>query len=250
MKARAWYMAVACVWTSLAFAADPSAKTPPAAAVENAPGELPGFKRPIPGEDLWIDFERRLVIFDGKVCLREGLLEMFACPKGTKEHESVVSINTQPQFIHAALLAVGAQAGSPVKFDPLYVPARGTVVDIYLLWRDAEGKKRTMRAQEWIRDVKSRKPMAHSWVFAGSGFWLDEQTGKQHYHADGGDFICVSNFSTAMLDLPIESSQANAGLQFEILKENVPPLGTKVRLVLAPRPPEKSAVDKSPAKQP
>ena len=43
------------------------------------------------------------------------------------------------------------------------------------------------------------------WVFAGSGFWKDEETGKQHYQANGGDFICVSNFPTATLDLPVHT---------------------------------------------
>jgi hypothetical protein len=47
--------------------------------------------------------------------------------------------------------------------------------------------------------------------------------------------ICLSNFPTAMLDLPIESSQANAELMFEALTDNIPPKGTKVRMVLIPR---------------
>ena len=47
--------------------------------------------------------------------------------------------------------------------------------------------------------------------------------------------ICVSNFPSAMLDLPIESSQATSDLEFEAFTEHIPPVGTKVRLVLAPR---------------
>ena len=43
----------------------------------------------------------------GKICLRQGLLEMFACPEGTKEHESIVSVNAKAQTVHTALLAVG-----------------------------------------------------------------------------------------------------------------------------------------------
>ena len=58
--------------------------------------------------DLSIDPKRKLVIVNGQVCLREGQLEMFACPKGSKEHESIVSVNCKPQFVHAALVAIGA----------------------------------------------------------------------------------------------------------------------------------------------
>jgi hypothetical protein len=72
-------------------------------------------------------------------------------------------------------------------------------------------------------------------VFAGSGFYKDPETGREYYMAEVGDFICVSNFSTAMLDIPVESSEANEGLLFEANPEKVPRLGTPVRLVLKPK---------------
>ena len=83
--------------------------------------------------------------------------------------------------------------------------------------------------------AKTEKAMPFDWVFGGSGFWKDEQTGEQHYQANGGDFICVSNFPTAMLDLPVESTQTNADLLFHAFTAHIPPKGTKVRLVLLPR---------------
>jgi hypothetical protein len=52
--------------------------------------------------------------------------------------------------------------------------------------------------------------------------------------ADSGEMICVANFTTAMMDLPIESSQSREGLIFEAFTENIPPIRTKVRLVLKP----------------
>ena len=52
--------------------------------------------------------------------------------------------------------------------------------------------------------------------------------------AEAGDFICVSNFTTATLDVPIESSQSNEGLLFEANTDRIPELGTPVRLVLKP----------------
>ncbi len=41
--------------------------------------------------------------------------------------------------------------------------------------------------------------------------------------AESGDLICVSNFTTAMLDIPIESSQSNEGLMFEASTGKIPP---------------------------
>jgi hypothetical protein len=65
---------------------------------------------------------------------------------------------------------------------------------------------------------------------------VDESTGKRHYNADGGDFICVSNFPTATLDIPVESTQSDDDLLYEAFTERIPAAGTRVRLVLAPRP--------------
>ncbi|HZN34439.1 MAG TPA: YdjY domain-containing protein [Pirellulaceae bacterium] len=201
--------------------------------------------------EIWLDLKRKAVIADGQVCLREGTLEMFACPKGTKEHESVVSLNCRAQDVHAGLLRVGAISGTPVKFDPEYKPATGTIVDIYVLWKDPDGKARQVRAQEWVKNTKTGKPLEYDWVFAGSGFWKDEETGQQRYQAEAGDLICVSNFPSATLDLPIESSQANDSLLYTVFTANVPAKGTKVRVVMIPRPKadeKKPAADNAPPK--
>ena len=157
---------------------------------------------------------------------------MFACPKGTKEHESVVSVNALAQTVHAALLAIGAKSGKPAQYDPEYKPASGDVIQVTVLWEDEQGKPHNIQAQQWIRQVKTKKPMSHQWVFAGSGFWKDEDTGREHYLAESGELICVSNFSTATMDVNVESSQSNAGLLFEAWTERIPPLGAPVRLVL------------------
>jgi hypothetical protein len=197
---------------------------------------LKALTRLSPEEEVWIDPMRKIVVVNGKVCLRRGPLELFACPRGTKEHESVVSVNAKAQTIHVGLLAIGAMQGSPVRFAPKYKSATGTEVDIWILWKDKDGVNQKLSAQQWIRNVKTGKAMTERWVFAGSGFYVDEMTGKKHYQADGsGDFICVSNFSTATLDLPVESSAEAADLLYESSTERIPARGTQIRLVLIPR---------------
>jgi hypothetical protein len=195
----------------------------------------PGMKRLMKGYDVWIDPAHKRIVVDGTVCLREGQLEMFACPRGTKEHESIVAADTLAYAVHAGLLAVGAEAGTPVQYQPTYKPATGTEVDVQIVWRDTNGNVHRDRAQDWIRDIKTGKPMGQPWVFAGSGFWEDETTGTKTYLAESGDFICVSNFPSAMLDLPVESSQANEALLYEAYTQHIPPIGTRVRLVLTPK---------------
>lgn len=200
-----------------------------------APSTPAGWERLDPEAPVWLDKKNKRVIVDGEVCLREGFLEMFACLRGTKEHESLVSVPSKAYVVHAGLLAAGAEAGEPVRFRPEYRPPTGTEIEIYLVWRDAEGKDHRVRAQEWIKNVKTGKAMDLPFVFAGSSFWKDPESGKQHYEAESGDFICVANFPSAMLDVPGESSQSNEALSFEAFTENIPPLKTKVRMVLTPK---------------
>jgi hypothetical protein len=223
-------------------AAPPEAKRP----ASKSP-DPPGTKRLSPEYDVWIDPKNKRVIVDGEVCLRQGQLEMFACLKGTKEHESIISVDSKAYIIHAGLLAIGAKQGTPVEFQPEYKPATGTTIDVTCIWTDEAGKVRHQKAHDWIQNVETKKPMELDWVFAGSRIYKDEETKQEFYQAEGGELICVSNFPSAMLDLPVESSQANNALLFQAFTEKIPPRGTKVRLVLTPRL-EKNAKENTPAK--
>jgi len=182
-----------------------------------------------PEAPVWIDAKRKQVVMEGEVCLREGMLEMFACPRRTKEHESVLSVPVRPLTVHAGLLAVGALPGNPARWNPKFEPARGALIEVTIFWTDEEGNQQHARAQEWIRQIKTGNAMDQSWVFGGSVV-------QGTYLADFGEFICVSNFPSAMLDVPVESSDKAGDLQFEAFTERIPPLGTKVLLVLTPRP--------------
>ncbi|MBN2580843.1 MAG: hypothetical protein JXB10_17790 [Pirellulales bacterium] len=186
---------------------------------------------------VWIDPKNRRVVLLGEVCQSESPLEMFACLRGTKEHEAVLSVPTEAAVVHTALLLMGAKPGHPVQYGPegQYTPAAGTEIEITVHWKDAQGKVQTARAQDWIKNMQTGEPLASDWVFAGSGFWKDETTGKQYYKAEGGDFICVSNFSSAMLDLPVESSQSNADLVYQANPDRIPPRGTAVTVILTPQ---------------
>lgn len=211
---------------------DPGTTQPP------APPKLPepkGAQRLSPTYPVWLDPKEKSVLVDGQISLREGMLEMFACTRNTKEHESIVSANTKAFLVHTGLLSLGAQPGHPVQFQPKYVPPSGTEIDVLVWWVDEKGKERTARAQEWVKDIRTKKAMTQPFVFAGSSFWKDPDTGKEHYQAEGGDFVCVSNFGTATLDIPVPSSQSNEELEFEAFTEKIPPLGAPVRLIFKPK---------------
>lgn len=191
------------------------------------------LRRLSPVEELWIDPVRREVVVGGVIALDRGPIEVFACPRHTKEHEAIVATAASARLVHAALLAIGLEPGRPVSFDPEYVAAEGPAVEVRVRWTDDAGHPHDRRAQDLIRQAVSKAPLDADWVFAGSVFWKDPADGQEHYQADGGDLICVSNFPTATLDLPLESSPSNDALMFEAFAERVPPRGTPVELVLS-----------------
>jgi len=190
-----------------------------------------------PNVFLEIDGARRRVIVPAVVSFREGPLELFLCRRNTKEHESVLTADIDARHLHAALLAAGAVQGTPVKFEPNYQPAKGSPVRVLVRYK-VDGQEKTVDAREWVRESKTQKQLTLDWVFAGSFFFKTppDEKGEQRelYAANGGDIVCVSNFPEAMLDLPVESPAENDALQFEAFTERIPPLGTKLELILEP----------------
>lgn len=208
--------------------------------VEKKFGPPDGATRLTPRDMVWVDRENHRVVVDGYVAIQEGQLEMFACPVFTKEHESVVAVFSKASTIHAALLAAGAKTGRPVQWEPEYKAPTGSEIQIEAQWTDREGKKQSIDARRWIRQVSSEeKHLEPNWVFAGSGFWEDPETKVKHYLAEAGDLVCVSNFTTAALDIPIKSTEANAGLLFVAESKRIPEPGTPIRLTLQVVQPEK-----------
>src|SRR5690348_10825294 len=59
-----------------------------------------------------VDAKGKRLLLKSEVVLREGMLEMLACIKRTKEHEAILAVDAKAQLVHAGLLALDAEAGS------------------------------------------------------------------------------------------------------------------------------------------
>jgi hypothetical protein len=152
-------MAVVC-GSVLRASNDPaSPKTPTATA--STPDALavvePDQPVPLnPQGTVLIDRKDKRLLLKAKVVLREGILEMFLCKAQTKEHESILAIDSDAFIIHAGLQVLGAEPGSPVRFDEKFHPPTGPRIDIWVVWTDAEGKEHREKAQSWVRNVTRR----------------------------------------------------------------------------------------------
>jgi hypothetical protein len=236
------------------------AKTQPDAdanSEDNAKGEKTADTKKVEmGKNVWllVDGDKRKVMVQAEVCLREGMLEHLMCRQRTKEHEAVLSADVDARDIHKALIVAKASPGKTVQFkeDGTVVPPTGTSIKVMLTYKDKDKNKTvTVPGRDWVRDFKTKKSLDVDWVFAGSQLLENplEKDKPPLYAANGGDVICVSNFEGAMLDLPISSSKNNAELEFEAFTERIPPIGTAVTVILEPVLKEKKENQKDPFKE-
>lgn len=217
-----------------------------------------------------IDWTRHQVELDSEVILREGPLELFACSGGAKAHESIVMLKARPLHIFQALGLLGLQAGRPSWWDEktrVLHRATGDPVDVLIEWQTSRGTS-SAHAYEWMLDLSTDKPLRPThWVFAGSEKLDDGSFGADLY----GTVITVVDFGTSILTIvppasasapaasappvPPEPATAPAGaatdaqhantaddLSLIPITERIPPLRTKVTIVLRPleaRPPLK-----------
>jgi hypothetical protein len=180
--------------------------------------------------------------FVAEVCLREGPLEVFLCKQGTKEHEAILRSEFDARKVHELLLLAGATPGTPTQFidpatnEPKFKAATGTPVRVLVHYRKG-GKTHTHPAQEWVWNSAKKRPLeANHWVFAGSVLLKDPDRpdAPPFYAANSGEVIALSNFPYSMLEVPMEISKDDAQLNYEAKSDRIPPLFSRVWVVLEP----------------
>jgi len=190
------------------------------------------------------------VVMDLEVVLTRGYLEHFLTrSQAAKDHESIISGPFDAEQLKAALIGIGLEPGRPATFSRIennervydFKPATGDVVKLFVQYEDEAAKTISVPAQEWIAG-KDGKPLAADWVFAGSYRGKGKTFQGEEYDffaANEGRVVCVTNFGSALLDLPVESADADPEgnqLGYRARTEVMPPRGTKVRVLFEPKP--------------
>lgn len=213
----------------------------------------------LPG--ITIDIENKRVDIAGSISLDEGLLELIACTKDSKEHESLVMIDAVPMHVHAALLLIGAENGQPAAVKPaneektqwMHLPPSGDPVVVSLVYTDpkdgakvierriSDFLKRADRQQDVDEQEREQMPdpatVFETFLFSGSIVGQNPD-GQKHYMADqSGNVVSISTFGDEVLCLPSRQSQDNHALEWAVNNTHLPKPGTKVtlRLTLAPK---------------
>lgn len=229
------------------FATAEDAPAEPAGKAEVEKVELPGIT---------IDDKNKRVDVAAKVALNDGLLELIACIRDTKEHESLVIIEAAPVHIHASLLLIGATNGHPARVKPaneertqwLHLPPSGDPIKVSLVYPDPEDEKKTIErpisdflkradrdpalAPEEQEDVDDPAKVFDTFVFAGSVLLEREGQERQYLADETGNVVSISTFGDELLCLPSRQSQENAALVWAVDDKHLPKVGTKVTLRL------------------
>jgi hypothetical protein len=253
-----------CLFTILlaAHAADEPAPAPAPATAGETHKIAPEMKAAlaklvIPG--VKINLEERCVDVESRVCLKEGMLELIACTKDSKEHESIIMIEAKPSHVHTALLLLGAKPGNPAMqeaIDPEMTrfrstPPSGNPVGVFLVFKDAEGKETEHPINEFIKAADqddgtgtpnaeetpkaAKKFPTHTFLFAGS-ILANEGKGPRQYLCDvNGNVISLATFGDELLCLPDVHDHSNGALIWEVDGDKLPELNSKVILRLRPQ---------------
>jgi len=232
----------------------PAPKSKPASKLEEALKQLnlPGVK---------INLKDRCVDVDAFFCLAEGALELIACTKDSKEHESIIAVEAKAKHIHTALLLIGAKSGNPAMQKPankektrwIHVPPRGGPVDVFLVFKNKQGKEVERPISDFIKaytdeysegqgngletpgeEEDDRFP-TNTFLFAGS-ILHGKGDGPRNYLADqSGNVITLATFGDELLCLPGVYSHAAGAFAWQVDDTHLPQIGTKAKLRLRPK---------------
>ena len=206
---------------------------------------LPGIK---------LNLKERCVDVNATICLHEGLLELVACTKGSKEHESILSIAARPMHIHTAMLLMGARPGTPAMRKAQdgapnrWVPVEpaGDPVHVSLVFPDSKGKPQEYPIQKFISPaqpdeisgIPTKKKLvtfSASFLFAGSHL-VENGAGPRKYVCEqSGNVISISTFGDELLCLPGIHGHQNDGLAWQVNSKGLPGIGEQVILRLRPK---------------
>ncbi|MBY0311233.1 MAG: YdjY domain-containing protein [Phycisphaerales bacterium] len=175
--------------------------------------DLVGAHEVFPG--VRINADKTIVEFDAAVSpalVRDAraprfYLEVLICAPNTREHESFLVTTVKPSHIHAAMLVIGLNHGTPGRWVEAEnrlnaIQPTGDRVDVRFVFASDAGKRVVADPLNWIIRAEDALPFTRfestqasnpGWVFAGSRFVSrplpDGQRASEVYDADGAGII-------------------------------------------------------------
>lgn len=182
------------------------------------------------------------VRLEAQSALDAGWLEQAICLAGTREHESLLVIETSPRLVHAALMMLGLEPGRPGRWRVdegngaiLRIPPEGPRLEILLRFRHPTRGEIEEPLSRWFLRREGDSGPPHPWKFAGS---LEE--------TDPRGTVYVAEFSGSVAGLVTFGDEVIAHEEvrsdlveiehepYLVAEDRVPPPGTPVTVVIRP----------------
>jgi len=175
---------------------------------------------------VWVDPDTHSVIVSGYINQVSGAIELLACGKRGKVHESILVLLADPSDLQAALLLSGIKHGEPMEAMG-ESPPQGDPVLIQVEWFDGVNYHATP-VEDLVRDIKTKKPLKHvAWIFNGSKM-------------ENGRFMAreeeslIATYWDPWAIINVASDIGRDDERLAVNRDVVPPQHTTIRLVISP----------------
>ncbi|NMA19478.1 MAG: hypothetical protein GX927_02765 [Lentisphaerae bacterium] len=159
--------------------------------------------------------------------LKEGALEVILGKPDGRMHEALLCTEIAAVQVQTMLYLLGAENGFRL---PGEKGRQGDLIDLFIEWKDAQGKLVREPVENWIVDTRTGKNLEpHGWVFVGSSV----KNGAFQADAEGNVVINYSVGST-VLDSPDPGSDDDTIHIVDSSKAQPPPEAA-IFLVMKPR---------------
>ncbi|MDA0837685.1 MAG: YdjY domain-containing protein [Planctomycetota bacterium] len=178
-----------------------------------------------------MDLKKKRVEVQGNICLDQGLIEYLACARGGKEHESLLVMDCKPHELFLALQTLGLRPGKGVDFQGEQRTPSGDKVYLYLEYKE-DDKVVRHRVEDLVWDIQAKKTMERTpWIFVGSKFLNDPDTGKPIFMAQlEGNIIATYHDPYAIFDHPLDTGADDTF--YHTNEKLVPQVGTPIKLII------------------
>ncbi|MBR4221056.1 MAG: hypothetical protein IKR81_07875 [Victivallales bacterium] len=143
--------------------------------------------------------EAKELAFPAEFNLEAGALEVIIAHPHGRIHEALLVTKIPALQIQAMLYALGAKNGARL---PDQATPQGTLVDIFIEWKDEKGTLQRKPIENWILDRRTEKPaIQQGWTFVGS------VVKEGRFLADAeGNLVLNYSVGSTVLDIPDKES--------------------------------------------
>lgn len=174
-----------------------------------------------------LDLNKKTITIYGKVNMVAGLIELLACTKIGKVHESLLVMDVEPIHLQTALILLGLEFKGGIRYQGDPLTPKGDPVQILVEW-NSEGKTKRCRAEDLVYNRAKQSTMEHTnWIFSGSrmknGVFMAQSTGT---------LIVTYHDPDAIIDNPLPEGKDDT--VYISNSQVIPPKGTEIKMIIMP----------------